>query len=559
MPLPPSRPTALRRGKPLYVGLDSSTQSLTAIIIEVDGTDARVVFDESLRFDEAFPQYGTEHGVLSAAHGAAVRHGEAVSSPVMWADALEAMLKRVAESRLDVSRVAAIAGSAQQHGSVYLNAAAARTLAQLDAGRPLAPQVAPLLSRPVAPIWMDSSTGIQCTEITAAVGGADVLAEHTGSRAFERFTGPQIRKFAAADPAAYAATAQIHLVSSYLASLLVGGSAPIDPGDASGMNLMDLKDGRWWPPAVAATAPGLADKLPSIARSWSPVGILSPYWQTRYRLPAARIIAWSGDNPCSLIGVGLVREGRVAISLGTSDTIFGLMNEPRVDPSGTGHVFASPTGAYMGLTCFSNGSLARERVQDAYGYTWTDFSRALEITPPGNHGRILIPWFEPEITPAVAEPRVHRYRLSPDDGAANVRAVVEAQQMAMAVHSQWMAVAIDTIHATGGAAANKEILQVMADVFGAEVYRSTVSNSAALGAALRAWHADTVAEGSPLPWSTIAAMAQPNPAGVITPNRRRHAIYRELMPIYEACEAHALGHGPDPTSALERFAGGKGP
>jgi xylulokinase len=167
---------------------------------------------------------------------------------------------------------------------------------------------------------------------------------------------------------------------------------------------------------------------------------------------------------------------------------------------------------------------------------------------------VLIPWFEPEITPPVAEPRVHRYRLSPDDAAASVRAVVEAQMMAMSVHSHWMAVTIDTIHATGGAAANTQILQVMADVFGAEVYRSTVTNSAALGAALRAWHADTVDQGTPLPWSTITAMAQPNPSSRIAPNARRHASYRELMPIYEACEAHALGNGPDPTPALERFA-----
>ena len=50
----------------LYLGLDSSTQSLTAIVIEVDGAEARVVFDESLSFDEAFPQYGTDHGVLLA-------------------------------------------------------------------------------------------------------------------------------------------------------------------------------------------------------------------------------------------------------------------------------------------------------------------------------------------------------------------------------------------------------------------------------------------------------------------------------------------------------------
>ena len=57
------------------------------------------------------------------------------------------------------------------------------------------------------------------------------------------------------------------------------------------------------------------------------------------------------------------------------------------------------------------------------------------ITPAGNQGRVMIPWFEPEITPAVADPRVHRYRLSPDDAAANVRAVVEAQQMSIAVHA----------------------------------------------------------------------------------------------------------------------------
>jgi xylulokinase len=544
---PPS-PSGLRRGR-LYLGLDSSTQSLTAIVIEVNGTDAHVVFDASLPFDETFPEYATDHGVLPR-----TQPDEAFSSPVMWADALEAILGKVTASGLDVSCIAAISGSAQQHGSVYLNGDAGRMLSRLDPAQPLASQIAPILARRVSPIWLDSSTSAECAEIADAVGGSEVLARRTGSRAFERFTGPQIRKFAASDPRGYAATERVHLVSSYLASLLIGGDAPIDPGDASGANLMDLADKQWWPPAVGATAAGLADKLPTIASSWSVAGTLSPYWQARLGLPPARIIAWSGDNPCSLIGVGLAREGRIAISLGTSDTIFGLMKEPRVDPSGTGHVFAAPTGDYMGLTCFSNGSLARERVQDAYGFTWTDFSRALDITPAGNQGRVLIPWFEPEITPAVASPRVHRYRLSEDDAAANVRAVVEAQQMSMAVHSTWMSVSIDTIHATGGAAANKEILRVMADVFGAEVYRSTVSNSAALGAALRAWHGDTVATGTPLPWDTITAIARPDPSSLISPNPARHATYRELMPIYEACEAHALGRGPDPTPALERFA-----
>ena len=526
----------------LYLGLDSSTQSLTALVIDVTGDAARVVLDTSIAFDEVLPEYGTRHGVLPRTDPSV-----AVSSPVMWAEALDLMMARLAASGLDLSRLAAVSGSAQQHGSVYLGAEGNARLSALDASRPLAEQVAPLLSRPVAPIWMDSSTSAQCAQITAALGGAPVLAARTGSRAFERFTGPQIRKFATTDPEAYARTGRIHFVSSFLASLLAGHDAPVDPGDASGANLMDLGSTSWWMDAVEATAPDLARRLPAIVPSSAVAGTLSPYWRTRHGLPAAKVITWSGDNPCSLVGVGLVREGRVAISLGTSDTIFGLMKEPRVDPDGTGHVFGAPTGDFMGLTCFSNGSLARDRVRDAYGLSWEGFSRALASTPPGNRGRILLPWFEPEITPTVPQPGAHRVGLDADDVAGNVRGVVEAQQMAMAIHSRWMGVTIDAIHATGGAAVNRQILRVMADVFGADVYVSSVTNSAALGAALRAWHADALAEGRPRSWEEITAgLARPAHDTRIAPDRARHAVYRELLPVYEACEARALGHSVAP-------------
>jgi len=533
----------------LYVGLDSSTQSLTAIAIEVGGDSARIVAEDSIAFDEALPQYGTRHGVLPSDDPAV-----ATSSPSMWADALDLMFTRLAQSGLDLSPLAAVSGSAQQHGSVYFARDAATRLATLDPHRPPGIQIAPLLSRPTAPIWMDASTATQCDEITAAVGGAEVLAQHTGSRAFERFTGPQIRKFAQAEQEAYRRTGRVHLVSSFLASLLVGHDAPVDPGDGSGMNLMDLESGTWWGDAVQATAPDLAPRLPDIAPSWFVAGTLSPYWQARHHLPAAPVITWSGDNPCSLVGVGLVREGLVAISLGTSDTIFGLMKTPRVDRQGTGHVFGAPTGDFMGLTCFSNGSLARERVRDAFGMSWSDFSSALASTPAGNHGGVVIPWYVPEITPPVTTPVVHRYRLSPDDGPANVRGVVEAQQMALALHSRWMSVAVDTILATGGAAANMQILQVMADVFGADVYRSTVTNSAALGAALRAWHGDVLAHGSEPSWEAIVSGLEQPPQAHVIPDPERHQIYRELIPIYELCERHALGRGDDPSRELEAFA-----
>jgi xylulokinase len=529
---------------PLYLGLDSSTQSLSAIVLEIGAGQRRIVFEASLSFDAQFPEYGTRHGVLPGADPLV-----AVSSPLMWAAALDAMIGRIAAA-VDVGRLAAISGSAQQHGSVYLNATAAGALASLDPVRPLADQVRPMLSRAVSPIWMDSSTGAECREIAAAVGGDARLAEHTGSRAFERFTGPQIRKFAIHEPEAYGRTDRIHLVSSFLASLLAGRHAPIDPGDGSGMNLMDLASSVWWDPATAATAPGLRAKLPDLAPASAIVGPLSAYWRDRYGFPAARIVVWSGDNPCSLIGTGLVREGRIGMSLGTSDVVFGLMREPRVDATGTGHVFGAPTGDFMGLTVFRNGSLARERVREMWGLSWPDFSGILAATPPGNGGRVLLPWYEPEITPPVPVPGVHRYGLDEHDRDGHVRAVIEAQMMTMALHSAWMQVEVDTIHATGGAAANREILQVMADVFGAAVYQFEVGNSASLGAALRAAEADDEANGHATPWEeVVSGLAEPVAASRIAPTPERTALYRNLIRVYAQCEAHALGRGAAPVLA----------
>jgi xylulokinase len=530
----------------LYLGLDSSTQSLTAIAIAIQNGERRVVFESSLAFDETLPHYGTLHGVLPRTEPH-IAH----SSPLMWAEALDLMMSRIAGSGLELGQLAAVSGSAQQHGSVYLNSTWSRTVQSLDASDALVNQIRNVFAREESPIWMDSSTAEECAEITAALG-AETLARRTGSRAFERFTGPQIRRFFKHSPERYRATSRVHLVSSFLASLLSGTDASIDPGDGSGMNLMDLARNDWWPEAVHATAPELADRLPRIVASSARVGTLSPYWQRRYGLPAATVIAWSGDNPCSLIGTGLVKEGRVALSLGTSDTVFGLMRAPRVDVTGTGHVFGAPTGDYMGLTVFQNGSLARERVRHDLRMDWIGFSRALDTTPPGAH--IMLPWFEPEITPAVSAAGLRRYGVFGSQPSIDVRALVDAQMMTMALHSRWMGVDIDTIHATGGAAANRSILQTMADVFGADVYQLEVGNSAALGAALRAAHADISARDSHTDWEDIVrGFAEPVSRTRLAPDHRRHAFYRELIEVYAACEAHALGRGPDPELRLAQL------
>jgi xylulokinase len=267
---------------------------------------------------------------------------------------------------------------------------------------------------------------------------------------------------------------------------------------------------------------------------------LSEYWQQRHWLPRAKVVVWSGDNPSSLIGLGLLHPGQMAISLGTSDTLFGSIDSPEPDPSGSGHVFASPAGGYMALTCFANGSLARERVRDAYGLDWDAFSRLLNATPPGNDDALMVPWFAPEITPLVTSPGVLRFGLDPADAPRNVRAVIEGQMMAMRLHARWMTGRVRSLRATGGGAVNREILQVMADVFDAAVSRIQPRNSASLGAALRAYHADRAASGEPLAWDEVVSGFTEPTGTPIVPSREGVAAYARLLSIYEAVEASVL-------------------
>jgi len=520
----------------LFLGLDSSTQSLSAVVIDYD--QRKVVYDKSLNFDRALPHYKTQNGVLPNPNPL-VKH----SSPLMWAEALDLIFAEMKKDGVALGEMLAVSGSGQQHGSVYLNNHAAAALANLNPQKTLVENLRGVFSRPTSPIWMDSSTAAECAEIREKLGGVKATAQKTGSDAFERFTGPQIRRFYKTEPGAYAQTTGIALVSSFMASLLVGKIAPIDHGDGAGMNLMDIQRKTWHADALKATAPDLKEKLPPLAESWKVIGAVSPYFVKKFGLnPNAQTLVWSGDNPCSVVGLGLIREGMVAISLGTSDTYFGSMKKCRTDEHGEGHVFGSPAGGYMTLICFKNGSLAREKVRSLYGIEdWKKFGELMATKPPGNNGGILLPWFEAEIVPRVNKPGIHRFDLDEKDAAANCRAIIEAQMMSMRLHSQWMKVAPYCIYATGGASNDLALLRVMADVMNCHVLRIEVSKSAALGAALRAAHGWLVHSGEKPKWEEIVAgFTEPVPGSEIRPNPDAARVYDKLVEKYAACERKAL-------------------
>ena len=520
----------------LFLGLDSSTQSLSAVVIDLDA--GKVVYEKSLNFDQALPQFKTQNGVLPN-RNPLLKH----STPLLWAAALDLLFATMKKDKVALGKIIDISGSGQQHGSVYFTEKATEVLATLNPKKSLVENLDGVFARKTSPIWMDSSTTAECSEIRKKLGGIKFTASRTGSDTFERFTGPQIRKFYKTEPKAYEKTFSIALVSSFMASLLAGKIAPIDFGDGAGMNLMDIRKKVWNHDALKATAPGLTKKLPPLAPSGKVIGPVSPYFVQKYGVnPEAVATAWTGDNPASVLGLGLVKPGQVAISLGTSDTFFGTMQKCQTDENGEGHVFGSPTGDYMTLICFKNGSLAREKVRELYKVAdWKKFAELVASTPPGNNGAILLPWFEPEIVPRINKPGIHRIDLDPKDAAANCRAIFEAQMLSMRLHSQWMLVAPEKILVTGGASNDRALLQVLADVMNCPVHRIEVSKSAALGAALQAAHGWMTETGKNPKWDKLVApFTKPVPGSEIQPDKKAAKIYDQMVEKYVVCESDAM-------------------
>uniref|UniRef100_A0A8I5NMT3 Xylulose kinase n=1 Tax=Papio anubis TaxID=9555 RepID=A0A8I5NMT3_PAPAN len=507
------------------LGWDFSTQQVKVVAVDAE---LNVFYEESVHFDRDLPEFGTQGGVH--VH----KDGLTVTSPVlMWV---------------------------QQHGSIYWKTGAQQALTSLSPDLPLHQQLQDCFSISDCPVWMDSSTTAQCRQLEAAVGGAQALSCLTGSRAYERFTGNQIAKIYQQNPEAYSHTERISLVSSFAASLFLGSYSPIDYSDGSGMNLLQIQDKVWSQTCLGACAPHLEEKLGPPVPSCSVVGAISSYYIQRYGFPpGCKVVAFTGDNPASLAGMRL-EEGDIAVSLGTSDTLFLWLQEPM--PALEGHIFCNPVDSqhYMALLCFKNGSLMREKIRDkSASCSWSKFSKALQSTEMGNGGNLGFYFDVMEITPEIIG--CHRFnaeshKVAAFPGDVEVRALIEGQFMAKRIHAEGLGYRIMSktkILATGGASHNRDILQVLADVFGAPVYVIDTANSACVGSAYRAFHG--LAGGRDVPFSEVVKLA-PNPRLAATPSlgasqmESRSVIRLECSGAISAhCNLCLLGSSDSPALA----------
>jgi len=504
----------------IVLGLDLSTQSATALVLDtqVGKTLARA----RAGFGPDFPGRGHPEGFLPGGQGGVVH-----ADPLLWLDGLELALERLAKLT-DLSKVDAVSVSGQQHGSVYLAEGYAAALADGDRTTALSAKFKAVLARATSPIWMDSSTSAECRELQALFGAR--MQADTGSPAIERFTGPQIRKFFKQSPTAYSATDHVHLVSSFIASVLAGKSLPIDFGDGAGMNLLNLKSLTWDKDLIDATAPELSDKLLPAASCLKPQAKISSYFVEKYGFAATcQVCPFTGDNPASLVGMGATTPGQVVISLGTSDTFFAAMTEPKTDPQGFGHVFGNPAGGFMSLICFRNGSLAREALRDELGVDWSAFDQeALSASKASAGKNLTLPFYGAEITPRHDfEKPITEFSESSTD-AIRIRSLLEGQFLNMRLHSQWMGIAPQRILLTGGASKNNGIAQIVADVFQAPVERLEVANSAALGAALIA----ATAAGNDLV-KLQAIFCKPSPDSRIEPDTHLASNYASALDSFK--------------------------
>ena len=284
--------------------------------------------------------------------------------------------------------------------------------------------------------------------------------------------------------------------------------------------LLALRPSRPLAPQLRAIAS--EDELRSMRespRSFFTQLLASSYWQRRYSIPRVRMVPWETTHASTLIGTGIIRPGLMLASLGPHDSLADV----------------------NGRLTFRNGWLAREWIRLEHHLDWDAFALLLE-QQPGNNGYVMLPWLEPEITPVVEHAGMRRFAFDRFDAGRNVRGLVEGQMMAMANHARDLSEApIDRVIVTGDEAANRALLQVMANVFGVDVYRLDVGkppgNAAALGAALRAYQADRLDSIEPVSWKTVVSgFTEPNPGHRVWPNPKLVAMYAELRREYAILE-----------------------
>src|SRR5688572_27642410 len=274
---------------PLVLGVDSSTQSTKALLVDAD--DGSVVAERTAPHPR-----GTE------------------VDPRVWLGAVDDATAGL------LDRAGAVAVGGQQHGMVALG----------DDGEPVRDAL----------LWNDTRSAPQAAALIEELGGPQACAEAIGSVLVASFTVTKLRWLRDHEPHHAGRIAEVLLPHDYVSRHLSepGTAAFTDRGDASGTGYYDIRKGAWRHDIVDL-ALGHDVALPTILPPDAVAG----------HTPAGRPVApGTGDNMGAALGLGL-EPGDVLVSIGTSGVASTVSHAAVADASGVVTGFADATGGFLPL------------------------------------------------------------------------------------------------------------------------------------------------------------------------------------------------------------------
>ncbi|RJO73534.1 xylulokinase [Nocardia panacis] len=455
-------------------GVDSSTQSCKIVVCDA------------------------ETGAVLARAQAPHPDGTEVPAESWWR-----ALESAGAGRLD--RVDALAVAGQQHGLVALDAR----------------------HRPVrdALLWNDTRSAGAAEDLVRELGGTGAWAEAVGSVPLAAFTVTKLRWLADHEPEAADRTARILLPHDYLTWRLRGADAEptTDRGDASGTGYWSPATDSYREDLLALAFRGRTPELPRVARPAELVG------RTAAGTPVA---AGTGDNAAAALGLGL-GDGDIAISLGTSGTVFARSATPSADPSGAVAGFADATGAFLPLVCTLNAARVLTSLADLLGVDRATMETLAAQENPGSSGVVLLPYLGGERTPNLPHASGSLHGLRPDNMRPSVlaRAGYEGMLCNMADALDALRMVPRRVLLIGGAARSPLVARLAAQIFGVAVTVPEPDEYVAIGAARQAAWA---LSGAPEPpdWSARTSAEVPAPEDSAAGQEVRAQYARARQSLY---------------------------
>ena len=385
-------------------------------------------------------------------------------------------------------------------------------------------------------LWSDTRTSAECQEIEDSVGGRDKLVEMTGNKALEGFTAPKVLWLKNNEPENYGKVESLLLPKDYIRFRLTGKKA-MDLSDAAGTLMLDVKNKCWHKGLLEKL--GIDEKLlPPLVESTAVAGeITKKASKLTGMAEGTPVVAGGADNACGAAGSGMVEEGQVMVSIGSSGVILAPADKYQAVPEGKLHMFnhsAKGKYYYMGVMLAAGQALSWY-MDNVLPEDW-DYEKLNAETakiPAGSENLIFLPYLNGERTPhADASARAVFFGLSAlHDRAHMARAVMEGVTFGLRDSLELIkenGINIKTVRATGGGAKSRVWQQIIADVFNTPVEILEIEEGPAYGAALIAGVGVNI-------YSSLKEANQEliKVKKVIEPDSERAKKYNELYHIYK--------------------------